>query len=178
MKITNIELLGNHQTIRISYEGTLNQNNLKVWIDDFFNYNNLESTENEAHSTTITDCVVANNTITIEAPGELHGLFYVTTTDTTNKDTAALYNDDNIYYRKVQLVTNNCDSCLSQAKMDAICALMFREQLFYKAMELNKLADVDKHYREMLRILKVDNCLDYAFPYTREYNCFEGICMI
>ena len=129
----------------------------KIWIDTLDNVDNMYSTKDSDHSYTITefdgqeDDDVAINFDRV--PGLDKSAFIVT----ADGDDIGFYFDDNeLLYKEVDLLTNYCSTCLDQHQKERIVLFMVKFNLFQYAVENELLEDQIQYYMDLARLVGID----------------------
>lgn len=179
MKIQSIKKT-NDDSVVITLDGQYNIT--KVYLDDISNMDNIYSADSEAH--TYSQVVTGNiSFIEIENLSKISGIdsnkFVVSVYDATGSDTVFYYDEDQLYYREIDLLTSYCNTCLDKQQKERILLFSVKKDLLDFAMSKNIVEDAVGFYRDLDRLLCLSskpNLIDNKNIVCR--NCCNGICKI
>lgn len=179
MKIQSIKKT-NDDSVVIALDGQYNIT--KVCLDDISNMDNIYSADSEAH--TYSQVVTGNiSFIEIENLSKISGIdsnkFVVSVYDATSSDTVFYYDEDQLYYREIDLLTSYCNTCLDKQQKERILLFSVKKDLLDFAMSKNIVEDAVGFYRDLDRLLCLSskpNLIDNKNIVCR--NCCNGICKI
>lgn len=165
--IMKIELKDNIITITLDSATSVS----KVWIDTLDNYDNMYSAEDEKHSYVIESPQVSGNTIQIDSETLSPELDTSAFLVTVNGSMGFYYDEKELYYKEIDLLTNFCSTCLDKHQKERMVVFMTRYHLFQYAVENNLIEDQVDHYIDLARMLGID------FKYNAKLNCLcSGKC--
>ena len=179
MKIQSIKKI-NDDSVVITLDGQYTIT--KVCLDDISNMDNIYSADSEAH--TYSQVVTGNiSFIEIENLSKISGIdsnkFVVSVYDATSSDTVFYYDEDQLYYREIDLLTSYCNTCLDKQQKERILLFSVKKDLLDFAMSKNIVEDAVGFYRDLDRLLCLSskpNLIDNKNIVCR--NCCNGICKI
>ena len=165
--IMKIELKDNIITITLDSAASVS----KVWIDTLDNYDNMYSAEDEKHSYVIESPQVSRNTVQINietlSPELDTSAFLVT----VNGSMGFYYDQKELYYKEIDLLTNFCSTCLDKHQKERMVLFMTKYHLFQYATENGLIEDQVDYYIDLARMLGID------FKYNARLNCLcSGKC--
>lgn len=181
MKIQSIKK-SNDDTITFSLDGQYS-NITKLYLDDVSNMDNIYSADAEAHtySQTVTGSV---SFITVENLSKIPGIdsnkFVVSIHDSANGSyTTFYYDEEQLYYREVDLLTSYCNTCLDKQQKERILLFSVKKDLLDFALSKNIVEDAVGFYIDLDRLLCLSskpNFIDNKNVVCR--NCCNGVCKI
>lgn len=136
----------------------------KVWIDTLDNYENMYLAEDEKHSYVIDSPQMSENTIQIDSKTlspELDTSAFLVTVDGSR---GFYYNEKELYYKEIELLTNYCSTCLDKHQKERMVLFMTKYHLFQYALENNLIEDQVNFYIDLARMLSID------FKYNAKLN--------
>lgn len=178
MKIQSIKKADD--TIVLTLDGSYNIT--KVYLDDVHNMDNIYSTDSDKHtysqsSTGSVSSIEIQNASTL--PGIDSNKFVVSIHDATNSYTTFYYNEEELYYREIDLLTSYCNTCLDKQQKEDILLFSVKKELLDFAMSINNVEEAVGFYRDLDRLLQLSsksNLIDNKNLVCR--NCCNGVCKI
>ena len=165
--IMKIELKDNIITITLDSAVSVS----KVWIDTLDNYDNMYSAEDEKHSYVIESPQVSRNTIQIDSETLSPELDTSAFLVTVNGSMGFYYDQKELYYKEIDLLTNFCSTCLDKHQKERMVLFMTKYHLFQYATENGLIEDQVDYYIDLARMLGID------FKYNARLNCLcSGKC--
>lgn len=165
--IMKIELKDNIITITLDSAASVS----KVWIDTLDNYDNMYSAEDEKHSYVIESPQVSRNTIQIDSETLSPELDTSAFLVTVNGSMGFYYDQKELYYKEIDLLTNFCSTCLDKHQKERMVLFMTKYHLFQYATENGLIEDQVDYYIDLARMLGID------FKYNARLNCLcSGKC--
>ncbi len=148
MKVTKATITDN--TLAITLDGSNNVS--KIYLDTACNYNNIYSDSDEDHSHVITDGLGNNSSFDIDISA-IKDKAYIVTVISTEKAIALAIDDKQLYYDKVHMITNFCNTCMDKCQKEKIIMVELRSNLLDYALANDLTEDAIKHYVDLDRIL-------------------------
>lgn len=148
MKVTKATITDN--TLAITLDGSNNVS--KIYLDTVCNYNNIYSDSDEDHSHVITDNLGNNSSFSIDISA-IKDKAYIVTVISTEKVIALAIDDKQLYYDKVHMITNFCNTCMNKCQKEKIIMVELRSNLLVYALANDLTEDAIKHYVDLDRIL-------------------------
>lgn len=152
MKIQQITLADNIITIKLDQATVVS----KVWIDTLDNIDNLYNEDDKKHSYSITQGGTSVNSIQIDSETlspELDTSAFVVT---INGVQGFYYDDKELYYREIELLTNFCSTCLDRHQEERMVLFMTKYHLLQYAVANNLIEDQINYYIDLARMLNID----------------------
>lgn len=148
MKVTKATITDN--TLAITLDGSNNVS--KIYLDTVCNYNNIHSDSDEDHSHVITEGLGNNSSFSIDISA-IKDKAYIVTVISTEKAIALAIDDKQLYYDKVHMITNFCNTCMDKCQKEKIIMVELRSNLLDYALANDLTEDAIKHYVDLDRIL-------------------------
>lgn len=148
MKVTKATITDN--TLAITLDSSNNVS--KIYLDTVCNYNNIYSDSDEDHSHVITDGLGNNSSFNIDISA-IKNKAYIVTVISTEKAIALAIDDKQLYYDKVHMITNFCNTCMDKCQKEKIIMVELRSNLLDYALANDLTEDAIKHYVDLDRIL-------------------------
>lgn len=148
MKVTKATITDN--TLAITLDGSNNVS--KIYLDTVCNHNNIYSDSDEDHSYVITDNLGNNSSFSIDIFA-IKDKAYIVTVISTEKAIALAIDDKQLYYDKVHMITNFCNTCMDKCQKEKIIMVELRSNLLDYALANDLTEDAIKHYVDLDRIL-------------------------
>lgn len=148
MKITKATITDN--TLAITLDSSYDVN--KVYLDTIYNHDNMYSDSDENHSYVITDNLGNNSSFTIDISAIKEDA-YIVTVVSTEKTIALAIDDKQLYYAKVRMITNFCNTCMNVCQKEKVIMVELRSNLLDYALQNDLTEDAIKHYIDLDRIL-------------------------
>lgn len=148
MKVTKATITDN--TLAITLDSSNNVS--KIYLDTVCNYNNIYSDSDEDHSHVITDNLGNNSSFSIDISA-IKDKAYIVTVISTEKAIALAIDDKQLYYDKVHMITNFCNTCMDKCQKEKIIMVELRSNLLDYALANDLTEDAIKHYVDLDRIL-------------------------
>ena len=148
MKITKATIENNNLIITLD-----NSNNVtKVYLDSVTNAQNIYSEDDSEHTHVITDNLGNSSTFTLDISAIKDNAFIVTVI-AESKAVALAIDYKELYYSKVHMLTNFCDTCMNKCQKEKIIMVELRSNLLDYAVSNGMTDDAIKHYIDLDRIL-------------------------
>lgn len=152
MNIQNITLVDGIITITLDTSATVS----KVYIDNLYNSKNKYSNTDDEHTYVVVDPKVTGNTIQIDSKDFDPELDTSAFTVLINGTLGFYYDDKEIYYKEVNLLTSYCSTCLDKQQKERMVLFTLKYQLLQYAIEHNMVEDQIEYYRDLARMLNID----------------------
>lgn len=152
MKITNIKLVNGIITITLDSSASVD----KVYIDTLDNDKNKYSSVDSEHTYVIDDPDTHSNTIQIDSKTLSPELDTSAFTVLINGVLGFYYDDKELYYKEVELLTTYCSTCLDKWQKEAMVVFMLKKQLLDYAIANNLVEDQISYYIDLARMLRID----------------------
>lgn len=165
MKIINTKIEDNILTITLDSVDSVT----KVYLDNILNREKIHSTNDEDHTYVVQPVNVTNNVITIDITNYNNTSFIVTVLGSENAHSIA-YDEKNLYYQKVNMLTSFCYTCLDKHQKEKILMLQFKSQLLDYAIANNLTEDAIDYYIDICRLLDMPST-HTCCKYNRVWNC-------
>lgn len=175
--IMKVELKDNIITITLDSPASVS----KLYIDTLDNYENAYSSEDDKHSYTITSPSVSKNTIQIDSKTLSPELDTSAFLITVNGSKGFYYDDKELYYKEIDLLTNYCSTCLDQHQKERMVLFMIKYHLLQYAVSNNLIEDQVEYYIDLARMLGIDykyNAKPIQCSCNRIINCCNNYCCI
>ena len=153
MEVTKATITDN--TLAITLDGSNNVS--KIYLDTVCNYNNIYSDSDENHSYVITDNLGNKSSFDIDISA-IKDKAYIVTVISTEKAIALAIDDKQLYYDKVHMITNFCNTCMDKCQKEKIIMVELRSNLLDYALANDLTEDAIKHYVDLDRIL--NDCIN------------------
>lgn len=148
MKITKATIENNNLIITLDSSNNVT----KMYLDSVTNSQNIYSEDDSEHTHTITDSLGNNSTFTLDISAIKDNAFIVTVI-AESKATALAIDDKELYYSKVRMLTNFCDTCMNKCQKEKIIMVELRSNLLDYAVSNGMTDDAIRHYIDLDRIL-------------------------
>ena len=156
----------------------------KVWIDTLDNYENMYSAEDDKHSYVVNSPSVSGTTVQINSETLSPELDTSSFLVTINGSTGFYYDEKELYYKEIDLLTNFCSTCLDKHQKERMVLFMTKYHLFQYAIANNLLEDQVNYYIDLARMLGIDfkynaklNTL-YCGRRNKVIKCCNGYCAL
>ena len=156
----------------------------KVWIDTLDNYENMYSAEDDKHSYVVNSPSVSGTTVQINSETLSPELDTSAFLVTINGSTGFYYDEKELYYKEIDLLTNFCSTCLDKHQKERMVLFMTKYHLFQYAIANNLLEDQVNYYIDLARMLGIDfkynaklNTL-YCGRCNKVIKCCNGYCAL
>lgn len=149
MKIISTSIDNNTLTIRVS-GNTVN----KIYLDSVLNKSNIYSQNDEDHDYVITSPIVSDGTIEIDI-AEYDATSFIVSVVSDSNAVAIAIDQKNLYYRKVNMLTQFCETCLDKHQKEKILMCDFKSQLLEYALDNNLTEDAIDYYVDLCRLLDI-----------------------
>lgn len=176
MKITVTQSIIN-VVLDYELEGTV-----KVYIDSLKNGKNKLSPNDEDHDYVLEAEAYGSEGFYIYAPENFDLKSF--TMLVNDSDLGFYYDELDLYYRQIQDLANNCNTCLDKEQKENIVLLSTRKSLLEYAMEEGSVEDSISLYSDMMRMLN-KNCMSGTGniclpkgPTIIGGGCKDGVCSI
>lgn len=167
MKINKIQIVNDKLTITLDSSA---QSITKVYIDTLLNDKNKYSVEDSEHDWVITDFTTSENSILIDFKELYPELDTSAFTVYINGVLGFYYDEKEIYYKEIELLTTNCSTCLDKEQKERMVLFMLKQQLLEYAVNNNLVEDQISFYRDLARMLKID------YKYSAQNLPCSGLC--
>lgn len=92
-------------------------------------------------------------------------------------------NPEELYNKKVNMLTSFCNTCLDKHQKEKIVMCMFKSQLLEYALNNNLTEDAQQYYKDLDRLLEIpDNktcCTNSRFATCKQCStCINGMCAL
>lgn len=178
MNIQNINLTDGIITITLDANATVN----KVYIDTLYNSKNKYSNVDNDHTYVVVDPSVVGKVITIDSKDFASELDSSAFTVLINGTLGFYYDDKELYYKEIELLTSYCSTCLDKQQKEKMVLFTLRYQLLQYAVENNKVEDQIEHYKDLARMLNIDLQSNVQqLPIGKVsgcVSCYNGTCQI
>lgn len=141
----------------------------KVLIDTLDNINNLYTEDDDEHSYVVEQDGDSVNNIQIDSNTLSPELDMSAFVVTINGIQGFYFNDKELYYKEIDLLTNFCSTCLDKQQKERIVLFMTKYHLMQYAIENNLIEDQISYYIDLARMLNID------FKYNAKKLC-SGHC--
>lgn len=165
MKIINTKIEDNTLTITLDSADAIT----KVYLDSVLNKVNMHSTDDTKHNYVIDNPVINSNIITIDLT-EYNATSFIVSVIGSENAHAIAYDEKNLYYQKVNLLTTYCYTCLDKHQKEKILMLQFKSQLFDYAIANGLTEDAIDYYVDTCRLLDIPSN-HTCCKYNRVWNC-------
>lgn len=182
MEIINIKIEDNLLTIELDTAAEVT----KVYLDSVISNKDYHSDKDEDHEIVINDPEIDNKTITIDI-SEYNATSFIVTIVGNNTIHAVAYDEKNLYYQKVNLLTSFCSTCLDKHQKEKILMLQFKSQLLDYAMANSLTEDAIQYYTDICRLLNIPSnhtCCKYnrvqscCKQFKKCQSCYNGYCSL
>ena len=168
MKITNIEFQENNLVITLDSSTEVT----KVYIDTLLNGKNKYSEKDEDHSYAI-EVSSNSDTITIDYTELDPELDTSAFTILINGVLGFYFDDKELYYAQVNLLTNFCSTCLDKHQKEKIMLFLMKQQLLQYAIDNELIDDQIQYYTDLARLFNID--LDKNSQAIRKSVCYKNM---
>ena len=152
MEINNISITDNILTIDVDSTVGITS----VLIDNLYNTTNMYSEDITLHTYNVTNFETTSTKISIDILQYIPNLDISAFTVNINGVVKFYYDAKELYYKQIDLVTENCSTCLNNYKMSIFQALLLKLYMFDYAIANNILQDQISIYTDIARILSID----------------------
>lgn len=171
MKILEIKIVDNNLIINTDSNSSVTT----LYIDNLYNKENRFEEDAEKHNyiidnINITDAGISIDLDTLEPELDLSAF-----TVLVNGVLGFYYDDKELYYKEIDVLTNYCSTCLDNAQKETLTLVILRKQLLEYAKEHNMVECQINHYEDLARLLKIDLKSDGA---KSNCNCKNGVCSV
>lgn len=143
----------------------------KVWIDTLDNVDNLYAENDDSHSYTIMQGGTPVLSVQIDSKTLSPELDTSAFMVTINGVQGFYYDEEELYYKEIDLLTKFCSTCLDKHQKERIVLFMTKYHLMQYAIENNLVEDQINYYIDLARMLNID------FKYNARLNCLcSGKC--
>lgn len=178
MNIKDITLVDGSITITLDAAATVN----KVYIDNLYNNKNKYSNIDDEHTYVIIDPKVVGDTIQIDSKDFDPELDTSAFTVLINGTLGFYYDDKEMYYKEVNLLTSYCNTCLDKQQKERMMLFVLKDQLLQYAIQHNMVEDQIEYYRDLARMLNIDLGSNIqgmcSGKCKRSVNCYNGCCSL
>lgn len=84
------------------------------------------------------------------------------------------YDTEELYYKQIDLLCNNCSTCLDDQQKDRIMLFILKYNLLQYAIEHNIMDDAVQYYRDLARMLNI--CITNNVYNDGHYDCNRCCC--
>ena len=175
--VMKVELKDNKITITLDSAASVS----KVYIDTLDNYENAYSNEDDKHSYVVTSPNVSGNTIQIDSKTLSPELDTSAFLVTVNGSKGFYYDDKELYYKEVGLLTEYCSTCLDQHQKERMVLFMTKYNLLEYAVANNLIEDQVEYYMDLARMLGIDykyNAKPIQCGCNRIIKCCNNCCCL
>ena len=175
--VMKVELKDNIITITLDSAASVS----KVYIDTLDNYENAYSNEDDKHSYVVTSPNVSENTIQINSKTLSPELDTSAFLVTVNGSKGFYYDDKELYYKEVGLLTEYCSTCLDQYQKERMVLFMTKYNLLEYAVANNLIEDQVEYYMDLARMLGIDykyNAKPTQYSCNRIVKCCNNCCCL
>lgn len=141
----------------------------KLYIDSLDNNINKYSTDEDKHDYVIIDMSKVGNTITVVMLPELDTSAF---TITINGILGFYYDDKELYYKQIELLTTYCNTCLDKEQKENVVVFNMRSNLLKYSLTNDLTEDAISHYKDIVRMLNIDT------KGNTNGNCKNGVCTL
>lgn len=149
MKIISIKIENNKVIITLDSTSSAK----KVYVDTLDNDKNKYSLEDDAHSYVVTSIQNTGTEISFDIIPELDLSAFTVTIDGI---LGFYYDDKELYYKQIDLLTNYCSTCLDKEQKENMVMFDLRYGLLEYALKNNLIEDAIQHYKDISRMLNID----------------------
>lgn len=148
MKITKATITDN--TLVITLDSSYDVS--KVYLDLINDCANMYSDQDEEHFHVITENLGNKSSFNIDISA-IKDKAYIITVVSTEKVIALAIDDKQLYYDKIHMITNFCNTCMNKCQKEKIIMTELRSNLLDYALQNDLTEDAIKHYIDLDRIL-------------------------
>lgn len=148
MKVTKATITDNTLVITLdsNYEVS------KIYLDDVNKRDNIYSDSDEDHLYVFTENLGNKSSFNIDISA-IKDKAYIVTIVSTEKVIALAIDDKQLYYDKVHMITNFCNTCMDKCQKERIVMVELRSNLLDYALQNDLTEDAINHYVDLDRIL-------------------------
>lgn len=168
MKINNIQVVDNVINITLDENASVS----KLYVDCLYNKCNKYSTNDEEHDYVFDEPQVQDNVIKLELDKFCPKLDTSAFTVLIDNTLGFYYDKKELYYRQIELLTNNCNMCLDKENKDRIALFILKKSLMDYALENDLLDDAIDFYIDLARMLSID------LKHNSQINCTSCCCRL
>ena len=153
----------------------------KVWIDTLDNYENMYSAEDDKHSYVVNSPSVSGTTIQINSETLSPELDTSAFLVTINSSTGFYYDEKELYYKEIDLLTNFCSTCLDKHQKERMVLFMAKYHLLQYAEQNGLVEDQIDYYIDLARMLNIDfkyNAKPVCNQCNKIIKCCSNYCAI
>lgn len=175
MKIIDINVIGDNIVISLDQDASVS----KLYIDTLNNDKNKYSVEDDQHTHIIENVSVSNKTITINYKTLSPELDLSAFTVLINGVLGFYYNDKELYYKEIQLLTNYCSTCLDKQQKERTLLFLLKKSLLEYATNNGLIEDQIQYYKDLARMLCIDvkyNIQNSSIMRCNECSNVKGCC--
>ena len=165
IEIINTKIENNILTITLNSTNSVS----KVYLDSVLAKNTYHSTEDTEHDIVINSPQMNDTTITIDIT-EYNATSFIVSVVGNNTTHAIAYDEKNLYYQKVNMLTTFCYTCLDKHQKEKILMLQFKSQLLDYAVSNRLTEDAIEYYIDICRLLDIPSN-HTCCKYNRVWNC-------
>lgn len=148
MKITKATITDN--TLVITLDSSYDVS--KIYLDLINDCANMYSDQDEDHFHVITENLGNKSSFNIDISA-IKDKAYIITVVSTEKVIALAIDDKQLYYDKIHMITNFCNTCMNKCQKEKIIMVELRSNLLDYALQNDLTEDAIKHYIDLDRIL-------------------------
>lgn len=179
MKINKITVVDNIISIELdSAAGTISN----LYIDTVDNSINKYSVDSDKHDYTIIDYTKSGSTIEIDITKLQPELDLSAFTINIDGIVGFYFDDKEVYYKQVDLLTSYCSACLDNEQKENIVVFKMRYDMLQYAIANNLLEDQINLYIDIARLLKIDTKKNAtglcSGECKRVVSCKGGVCCL
>lgn len=168
MKMIDIKLIDN--MINITVDASLSTS--KVYIDTLDNYKNRYSSVDDDHTYVIAFPKASEKTIQIDSKELSPELDTSAFTVLIDGVLGFYYDDKELYYKEVELLTTYCSTCLDKEQKEGMVLFVLKKKLLDYAIENDLVEDQIAHYIDLARMLRIDTKFNaQSIPVQCSGNC-------
>lgn len=179
MKIIGINIVEDNIVITLDESAT---SITKVYIDNLYNDKNKYATDDEKHDHVIENPIINENSIQINSKALSPELDTSAFTVLINGVLGFYYDDRELYYREVDLLTTYCSTCLDKQQKERMVLFMVKKELLEYAIKHDLVEDQISYYRDLARMLGIDIQYNVSGMCSgkckRVIKCCNGFCAL
>lgn len=175
MKVIDINIIEDNIVIGLDQNISVS----KLYIDTLDNDKNKYSIEDDQHTYVIENASVNNRTITINYKTLSPELDLSAFTVLINGVLGFYYNDKELYYKEIQLLTNHCSTCLDKQQKERMLLFLLKQSLLEYATDNDLIEDQIQYYKDLARMLCIDvkyNIQNSSVIRCNECSNIKGCC--
>lgn len=178
MKIKNIEI--DDRGIVITLDESVQAS--KVYIDSLCNDKYKYSAEDSEHTYVVENPSIIENTILIDFKLLSPELDTSAFTVLINGTLGFYYDDKELYYREIELLTSYCSTCLDQHQKERMVLFTVKKSLLDYAIQNDIIEEAIAYYNDLARMLNIDYKYNVGAGCSgrckRVVKCSNGICSL